>query len=139
MEGEDGVVLTLTHTTATEGAPASTVATIQYYMASGTLFQVSLSLDATENGNRFDLVYAVYNGTEFVVQNVAWGYLDAGSLTDASKLTCYVFDGMNEYEDGLLIDYASFLSHLMTWMNYIMPNVSPELTVKDLGFFFYFG
>lgn len=137
--GEDFVILTLTHVPMTAQAPASTIATIEYYAASGVLFHISLSLDPTENGHRFELAYAAYNGTEYVVQNVGWGYLEAGEFTNASTLTCYEFNGMNEYEDGLLTDYAFYLSHLMTWMDYVMENVDTGLSVKDLGFLFYFG
>ena len=137
-DGDHVAVFNITYIPQNGDIAASTVATLDYYMANGVLFHISLSLDPTENGNRFEFAYAVYNGTEFIVQNVAWGYLDAASLTNASKLTCYVFNGMNEYEDGLLLDYTSYLAYLMTWMDYIMPNVSPELSIKDLGFLFYF-
>jgi hypothetical protein len=46
---------------------------------------------------------------------------------------------MNDYEDGLLMDYAAYLSYLVMGLDYIMPNVSPELSIRDLGFLFYLG
>ena len=74
------------------------------------------------------------------MQNVAWGYLDAGSFTVATKLVCYEFDGLNEYEDALLDDYTAFLGYAMKLLNEkVMPSVSPELSVKDLGFYYYFS
>lgn len=128
----------LIHIPESENSPASTVATINYYMSNGAVYRVDLCLDATENGNRFDVFHAIYDGADYAVQNVGWGYLDAGSFTNASSPTCYDFDGMNEYEDGLMSDYAAYLSQLMSWLNYIMSSASPELSIKDLGFLFYF-
>lgn len=115
---------------------ATSVATVSYYSANGALYVVSLSLDSTENGNRFDVMYLVYNGNEYVLKSSGWGYLDANSLVDTSTLTCYVFSGMNEYEDGLLLDYAAYLSRLISWLDYIMPNVSPEFSVKSFSHIF---
>ena len=85
-------------------------------------------------------MYTIMDGEMPVILNVAWGYLDAATLTDTTILSCYVFDGMNEYEDGLLRDYASTLKLMMEFLNFeVMPSVDPALTVKDLGFLFYFG
>ena len=139
QNGNDVVDFTLKYTPVSADAPSSTVATIDYYTASGELFRVLLYLDKTENGNLFEFTYAVHDGTEYAVQNTAWGYLDAASLTVSSELTCYEFNGLNDYEDALLADYAVYLSYLMSWLDYVMPNVSPSLSVKDLGFLFYFG
>ena len=117
-----------------------TVVSVHYILASGAKYSAYLTLNPSENGNRFDFMYYTYNGTEYVVQNMAWGYLDPNTFTATTKLNCYVFDGMNEYEDGLLLDYTSFLDYMMRLLNdSVMPSVSPELTVKDLGFYFYFG
>lgn len=117
-----------------------TVVSVHYILASGAKYSAYLTLNPSENGNRFDFMYYTHNGTEYVVQNMAWGYLDPNTFTATTKLNCYVFDGMNEYEDGLLLDYTSFLDYMMRLLNdSVMPSVSPELTVKDLGFFFYFG
>ena len=78
--------------------------------------------------------------TDGVRQNEVVGFIDAGSFTSTTKLTCYEFTGMNEYEDGLLMDYTVFLNYMMRLLNdSVMPSVSPELSVKDLGFLFYFG
>ena len=118
----------------------NTVVSVHYILASGAKYSAYLTLNPSENGNRFDFMYYTHNGTEYVVQNMAWGYLDPNTFTATTKLNCYVFDGMNEYEDGLLLDYTSFLDYMMRLLNdSVMPSVSPELTVKDLGFFFYFG
>ena len=118
----------------------STVVNVCYYTATGRLFSVAINLNPDENGMRFDFSYAESNGEDYVTKNIAWGYLDATFLTSTTKLSCYVFDGMNEYEDALLADYTSFLSYVLSLLNNsVMPSVSPELTVQDLGFLFYFG
>ena len=117
-----------------------TVVSVHYILASGTKYSAYLNLNAGENGNRFDFMCTNVNGEEFTVQNLAWGYLDAGSFTSTTKLTCYEFIGMNEYEDGLLMDYTMLLDYMMRLLNdSVMPSVGPELSVKDLGFLFYFG
>ena len=82
----------------------------------------------------------MYDENGFAVLNSAWGYLEAATLTGASKLTCYVFDGMNEYQDALLVDYTSLRNYMMGLLNNsVMPSVDPALAAKDLGFLFYFG
>ena len=135
----DSIFFDISYIPASGDIPSYTTATVSYYAASGALFIVSLSLDPTDCGNRFDLMYAVYDGTQYVIQNVAWGYLDANSLTKMSTLSCYVFDGMNEYEDGLLADYKLYLFYLMDWIDYLAVNADPNISVKDLGFLFYYG
>ena len=130
----------LSYSPAIESAPSSTVAKIYYYTTSGSLFVASLALNPTENGNRFDFAYAVHDGNTYVTQNEAWGYLEPNLFTDVSPLTCYEFFGMNEREDLLLMDYRPFLAYLMQLLDQsVMPSVSPELSIKDLGFWFYFG
>ena len=136
---DDTVILEIAYTPEIEECPTSTVVTVQYYTAGGELYVVSLILNPMEDGNRFDVLYAIYNGTEFITQNSGWGYLDANSLTNETKLTCYEFFGMNEYEDALLTDYASLLSYVMGLMNELLPEIDPALTIKDFGFLFYFG
>ena len=134
--GEDYMSFNIAYHPATD----ETVVSVHYNLASGEVYSVYLTLNTTENGNRFDFMYAAFYGEEYVINNLAWGYLDAGTFTSASKLTCYVFDGMNEYEDALLMDYTSFLTYVMGLLNNsVMPSVDPTLTVADLGFFFYFG
>jgi hypothetical protein len=135
----DTVVLDIVYTPATEDSLASTILTAHYYTAGGELYVVSITLNPVEEGNRFDVLYAIYNGTEYVVQNSGWGYLDANTLTIKSELYCYEFFGMNEYEDALLADYASLLSYIMGLTNELLHEVDPALTIKDLGFLFYFG
>ena len=138
--GEDEMTFSITYAPETQTSAFSTVITVCYFTANGRLFSVAIDLNPTENGTRFDFSYAEYNGEEYVTQNIAWGYFDATFFTNTTKLDCYVFDGMNEYEDALLTDYTSFLSYVMDLLNNnVMPNVSSELTVKDLGFLFYFG
>ena len=117
-----------------------TVVSVHNSLASGATYSAYLTLNSNENGNRFDFMYSLYNGEEYILQNMAWGYLDANTFTALTKLTCYVFEGMNEYEDGLLVDYMPLLDFMMKLLNdSVMPGISPELSVKDLGFFFYFG
>lgn len=138
--GEDEMTFSITYAPETETSLSATFVTVYYYTADGRLFSVAIDLNPTENGMRFDFSLGAYDGNEYVTQNIAWGYLDATFFTNATKLECYVFDGMNEYEDGLLVDYTSFLSYVLGLLNdSVMPSVSPELTVKDLGFLFYFG
>ena len=117
-----------------------TVVSVHYYLANGDIYSAYLTLNPTENGNRFDFMYSSNGADGYKINNTAWGYLDAATLTNQTKLTCYVFDGMNEYEDGLLMDYSMFLDYIIGLINYsVMPSVEPTLTVKDLGFYFYFG
>lgn len=138
--GNDTMQFAILYTPATENTQSNTVMKVDYYTANGALYSVALTLNATENGNRFDFMYAVYNGTEYVTQNTAWGYLDAHTFTIATQLTCYEFIGMGEYEDGLLMEYTSLLSYVMGLLNdNALPSISPELSIKDLGFWFYFG
>ena len=135
----DVAYLTLIYTPLATDVVGSTVAIIEYYYAQGFVYRVSLTLDTTEDiGNLFELEYAEFDGVEFVTKNTAWGYLDPAYFTDISELFCYDFVGLNEYEDVLLLDYAGNLGHLLGWLDYIMTNVSPELSVKDLGFYIYF-
>ena len=118
----------------------NTVVSVHYSLASGDVYSAYLTLNPTEDGHRFDFMYSTYGVDSYTINNVAWGYLDAGSLTNQTKLTCYEFNGMNEYEDMLLNDYSMFLNYIMGLINYsVMPAVDPALTVKDLGFYFYFG
>ena len=117
-----------------------TVVKIHYMLANGDIYSACLNLAATENGNRFDFMHYVAGESGYTEYNVAWGYLDASSFTPLSELTCYVFDGMNDYEDALLMNYKTLLNYMMRLLNdSVMPIVSPELSVKDLGFRFYFG
>ena len=116
------------------------VVSVHYYLANGDIYSAYLTLNPGEDGNRFDFMCANNGADGYKIYNQAWGYLDAGSLTNQTKLTCYEFNGMNEYEDMLLNDYSMFLNYIMGLINYsVMPAVDPALTVKDLGFLFYFG
>jgi hypothetical protein len=113
---------------------------MQYYTSNGMVYTVTLTLNPTENGNRFDFSYAEWDGREYVTQNEAWGYLEANLFTPVTQITCYEFIGMNEYEDAILGDYSMFLAYLLGLIDQgVMPSVSPELSIKDLGFLFYFG
>jgi hypothetical protein len=130
---------TLSYQPAIGDRPASTVLTMIYLMPTGEFYSVSLTLDPTEYGNLFEGTYALYNGSGFDVQSSGWGYVDANSFTDVTPLTCYVFDGMNDYEDALLLDYAALMANMLETLNDFMPNVESGLSIKDLGFLFYFG
>ena len=119
---------------------SNVVVSVHYYLTNGDIYSAYLTLNPTEDGNRFDFMCANNGADGYKIYNQAWGYLDAGSLTNQTKLTCYEFNGMNEYEDMLLNDYSMFLNYIMGLINYnVMPAVDPALTVKDLGFYFYFG
>jgi hypothetical protein len=113
---------------------------VHYILANGTTYSAYLTLNRGENGNRFDFMYSTNDENGFAISNTAWGYLDAATLTSQSKLTCYEFNGMNDYEDALLDEYMMFLDYIIGLLNRsVMPHVEPALTVKDLGFYFYFG
>ena len=137
--GEDTMEFSISYVAETEDVASSTVVNVNYY-TKGARYSATLLLNSTENGHRFDFMYALYDGTEYVAQNVAWGYIEAETFTRFSTLYCYEFTGMGEYEDALLVDYMSFLDYIMGLLNNsVMPLISPELSVADLGFLFYFG
>lgn len=115
----------------------STVVTVQYNHSSGVIYVVSLTLDPTEEGLRFDALYAPFNGVDYDIQNEIWGYLDPAIFTDTTRLSGYVVSGHDEYEDAFLNDYAYILSYLLECTNSIMGSVSPELSIRDLGFIFF--
>lgn len=138
--GEDNMTFSITYAPETQTSVSSTVVTVYYYKAEEAIYSASIALDCTENGHHFAFSYATNNNGEYVLQNTAWGYFDETMLTNTTQLYCYAFDGMNEYEDALLADYTSLLSYVMGLLNnHVMPSVSPELTIRDLGFLFYFG
>ena len=90
-----------------------TVVSIHYSLANGSVYSAYLTLNPGEDGNRFDFMYSTYDESGLLIQNTAWGYLDAATLTPMSQLTCYVFDGMNEYQDALLVDYIKNVNNRM--------------------------
>jgi hypothetical protein len=136
-KGDDLAIIGFIYTPEKDDAPASTKLFIDYYVAAGSLWSATISLDTTDLGNYFKVFYAVQDGTDYVTQNSAWGYFNAAELTAISKLNFYVFDGMNDFEDAFIRDYAALISHAMGWLNSVMNYISPELSVADLGFFFY--
>ena len=140
-QNEDETMLfNVLYTPETDDVASKTDVNMQYYTAEGRLYTVTLTLNPTETGNRVAFSYAEFDGSEYVTQNEAWGYIEAHFFTDFYIPTCYEFIGMNEYEDALLFDYSSFLSYLLRLIDQsVMPLVSPELSIEDLGFWFYFG
>ena len=134
--GEDTMQFNLAYHTET----GNTVVSVHYYLANGGIYSAYLTLNPSEDGHRFDFMYATDGEDGYKIHNTAWGYLDAATLTSQTKLTCYEFNGMNDIEDLLLIDYSMFLDYIMGLINYsVMSSVDPALTVADLGFYFYFG
>ena len=135
----DVAYFNIAHKAADGENPASTVVTLHYYTGYGEMYVVSLELNPGEDGNRFEVYYGVYDGVQYTAQNYGWGYLDSSSFTNMSALSCYVFDGFNEYEDALLASYASLLNYMLGKLDGLMAGISPELGIADLGFYFYFG
>ena len=133
------VYFRLAYIPATENTPSSTEATAYYYMTTGHLYCVTISLNNTDLGNIFEVLYAFDDGTGLSVQSSGWGYLDPNILTIKTDLVCYVFEGMNEYEDGLFINYANVLWYNLEWLDYLLAGISPELSIRDLGFYYYFN
>ena len=134
--GDDVMSFNITYTPST----GDTNVSVHYALANGSTYSAYLTLNPGEDGNFFAFMHSAYGENGFEILNSAWGYLDAATLTPMSQLTCYVFDGMNEYEDALLRDYVSLLNYMMDLINnYVMPSVDPALSVKDLGYLFYFG
>ena len=70
--------------------------------------------------------------------NKAWGYIDISSFTDRSEIFCYDFEGSEEYEDKFLLVYSSLISYLLTWTDSVVESIEPALSIRDLGFLFYF-
>ena len=125
------------YTPATDLTPSTTTVTI-YYEANGQLYGVTITLNPTENGNRFETFYAVLEESSYSIKSSGWGYVDANSLTDTTPLTCYVFTGLEEYQDGILSTCATLIPHLLNCTNYVLSNIETNLTIRDLGFLFYF-
>ena len=70
--------------------------------------------------------------------NNAWGYIDISSFTDRSEIFCYNFEGSEEYEDKLLDSFSSLITLWLKWVDSVMSDVEAGLSIRDLGFLFYF-
>jgi hypothetical protein len=123
-----------------DGIPASTTVTVSCYSELGAYYSITLSLNSTDLGNRVDMMYGTYNDEGYTIMNTAWGYIDANSYVPMTPVVCYEFNGLNEYEDALLLEYALFVNEALAYLNYaVLPSVGGNITLKDLGFLFYFG
>ena len=123
---------------ASNGVNSETVISLIWVSASGTLQEVSIVLNPRENGNLFTMTAATWNGTSFDIISQGWGYIDANSFTDTTPLTCYVFQGYEEYQDLLLGSAANVTKYLLNFTNKFMAFIEPGLSIRDLGFLFYF-
>ena len=119
-------------------APDYTVLFIYYITERGEMYGVALVFTDDELGYEFNCFYRVHDGTQYVEENYAFGYIAPNEFTDITPLFAYEFNGMNEYEDALLADYASLLRHGLNMLNITLAEIDPALSIKDLGFYFYF-
>lgn len=106
-------------------------------MTNNTIYSISIALDPTENGYRFDASYIEFDGAGFSVKNVAWGYVEPDTFTDLSTLEAYVFNGLEDYEDLFLENYSYFTCELLGWTNMLMEQVG--ISISDIGFRFILG
>ena len=128
---------TVSYRPASEGVESETIISICTVFDTGTLQEVSIILNPKESGNRFNVTSASWNGTSYDVISHGWGYIDANSFTDTTSLTCYVFEGYEEYEDLFLGSASSLIVDLLLWADYVMEHVEPGLSIRDLGFLFF--
>ena len=131
-------VLLLQYTPGSSDVAPSTVFTLQLFTPSYQVYSVSIALDPTDCGLRFDALYAIYTGSSLEIQNSLWGYIEAENHTDTSKLSSYVISGLDEYEDALLADYSIVIDFMLARLDSILNNIDSEISIKDLGFLFYF-
>ena len=123
---------------ASEENESKTIVTIYCASANGEVYSVSITLNPRETGNLIELFSGLWNDADQLeVLNTAWGYIDANSFTDTSEIACYVFEGYEEYEDKLLAYYSSLIPYLLGWVDTVMSDVEPVLSIRDLGFLFY--
>ena len=124
---------------ASEGTASETVVTIYCTSDAGEVYSVSITLNSKETGNLIELFSGFWNETDNLeVLNEAWGYIDVNSFTDTSEIACYVFEGNEEYEDLFLDSYSSLIPYLLGWADSVMSEVEAGLSIRDLGFLFYF-
>ena len=119
--------------------PAETHAAMHRYTENGELYIVSLCLNNTDLGNKFEGAYAVFDGTEYVISAEGWGYVDGKTMTTATTLNCYVFNGLVEYEDAMLYDFVSDIHYMMGVVDILLTGFELDIRVEDLGFLFYCG
>ena len=119
----------------------TTFVDMSYYLNNGVYYRLLLQLDPTADlGNWYQAHYGFVEEGEYYMQSYCWGYVDAANFTNMSTLTCYYIAGLGEYEDGLLKDYSMLVGYILDLLNNnVMPMIDPALSVKDLGFYFYFG
>ena len=81
----------------------------------------------------------VFDGTEYVISAEGWGYVDGKTMTTATTLNCYVFNGLVEYEDAVLYDFVSDINYMMGVVDILLTGFELDIMVEDLGFLFYCG
>jgi hypothetical protein len=137
--GEDVMYYDISYFMGEGDDPDYTVLFIYYITSNGEMYGAALVFTDDEVGYEFNCFYRVHDGTEYVDQNYAFGYIAPNEFTNASPLYAYTFEGMNDFEDALLADYAALLSHGLGMLDATMAEIDPALSIKDLGFYFYFG
>ena len=137
--GEDVMYYDISYFMGEGDNPDYTVLFIYYITSNGEMYGVALVFTDDEVGYEFNCFYRVHDGVEYVDYNYAFGYIAPNEFTNVSSLYAYTFEGMNDYEDALLADYAALLSHGLGMLDITMREIDPALSIKDLGFYFYFG
>ena len=124
---------------ASEGTASKTILTIYCSSSDGEDVAVAITLNTEEAGNLIELFSGFWDEEIHLESlNKAWGYIDISSFTDRSEIFCYDFEGSEEYEDKFLLVYSSLISYLLTWTDSVVENIEPALSIRDLGFLFYF-
>ena len=118
---------------------SETIVSIYCATDAGEVCSVSITLNSKETGNLIELFSGLWNDADQLeALNNAWGYIDVNSFTDMSEIECYAFEGSEEYEDKLLASYSALIPYLLEWVDSVMPDVEAGLSIRDLGFLFYF-
>jgi hypothetical protein len=124
---------------ASEGTASKTILTIYCSSSDGEDVAVAITLNTEEAGNLIEMFSGFWDEEIHLESlNKAWGYIDISSFTDRSEIFCYDFEGSEEYEDKFLLVYSSLISYLLTWTDSVVESIEPALSIRDLGFLFYF-
>ena len=99
-------------------------------------YTLTIDLELTDDGYKFDGEYYVYTGEEFVLVSKGWGYIYPAEFTQRYKLFAYEFLGDTAREDTYLADFKVMVLYGLDWFNYILGTIDTELTVEDFGFLF---
>ena len=139
-DGDNLIEVQLAYKPATDATPESVTLTIFYIIATGEQWSLQLQLNPTENGYMFLGGYSTYYDQNFEFVNSCWGYIDPTTFTDVTPLVCYVFSGLNDYEDLFMsANYSRLLVYMLDCLETTLEFVDPTLSLKDFGFYFLRG